>query len=731
VSTWFNSFLRHVLFPSLFVLWAITAWGSPCSREILAVRAAPLHVDGVLEPDWLTGAVADSFVQTNPVEGMPASLKTRVYLLYDDNALYVAFLCLDAAPDSIAGRVQRRDNADRSDMVELDLDSFHDLRNGYSFALTAAGVQTDATIANENSTDLSWDGIWQSAVGRTDSGWVAEMRIPFQSLRHGGPRADGWGINLGRYIYRRQETDYWQPVSRERGLRMSEIGTLKGLANIASAAHTELLPHAVGRFDALHHRSWQSKNEWQNLGGYVKVVPGSSWTVDLALQPDFAQVDVDDEVINLSDYPVFLPEKRPFFIESKSLFDAAPISLFYTRRITDPDYGGRLNMQGERVRASVLAAKNRGPAGEDQDAAAGRVAWNVGRVSTLGLTSTYLEQKGFHAHAASADARIRWGIRNRLHLAVAGVDRSGLRAQPVEGYAGVSNDLNFCVIEASTNFRGVDYDINDLGWDTYSNVFNQHLGASKNYYPKASIFESVQWTAGAIRRTLTDGSHPDLVVSGNTYLYTHSGWGIGANGEVGSWNERRYGSGTYRDNFLSHGYGTFTPHRYDDLDCSAFVQSDMRLPVEGYVQVGGGKLREGHHALFEAKLTAKPRANLDVSAQLSWEHIYGLSVSTLNDLGFSPSIVGDTLSDLRVWQLHAHYSPLLNVTLRGTLQWVEYYKALYTNIMLAWNWRAGSWFYIVYDQGPPDWSRRAYPVRYQFPGDRTLRLKATYFFTVG
>ena len=251
---------------------------APPERIMETAPARDLRIDGRLEPAWLAGACADSFVQRQPAEGWPGSLPTRAYVLYDRDALLVAFLCLDTAPDSIRGRVQRRDNDARSDAVQLILDTFHDRRNSYYFTVTASGVQCDGTVTNETVVDAAWDGIWQSAVERTDSGWAAELRIPFASIRHGGAREDGWGINLNRYIERRQEDMFWQPVSQERGFRVSEMGAVRGLRQIGSARHLELLPHAVGRWDAPAKGQWGSRNDWENLGGHVKLVPGPDWT---------------------------------------------------------------------------------------------------------------------------------------------------------------------------------------------------------------------------------------------------------------------------------------------------------------------------------------------------------------------------------------------------------------------------------------------------------------------
>jgi hypothetical protein len=686
-------------------------------RVLRAAYGSTLKIDGQLEYDWLRGAVADSFTQRQPFEGRPPSFTTRAYLLYDRSALYVAFLCLDSAPDSIEGRIQRRDNDTQSDAVQLVLDSFHDLRNGYFFTVTASGVQADGTVSNENYIDPSWDGIWQSAVGRTDRGWVAEMRIPFSSLRHGGSRENGWGINFNRFIERRKEDDFWVPVSLERGFRISEMGVLLGLDSIAPARHIEVLPHAVGRWDALDTLQWRSENKWTNLGGHVKFVPSGAWTMDLAYQPDFAQVDVDDEVINVSNYPVYLAEKRPFFLEAKDLFDSAPIALFYTRRITDPDYGGRLNAQAGNLRWTVLGAKNRAADEELQNTGAGRLVWNLGRLSNVGVSGTYLDSRGFHAAAGSADARVRWGQRNLLAMAVAGVDRSGHDTQPVEAYAGCFYDAGPLNVSAGADYRGMDYNINDMGWDDFSNVFQQKIALSKEWYPRSTTFYRWSFANNNRRRSFTDGSHVEGAGNIEISATTRRFWTATVGGEWGSSYYRNYYSPQprFRDNFY-----TFDVEHHDAWWGWATLQSDPRQMLEATARADYLTYREGYRVSFRPDVVVKPRANLDFTFGLDWQKVWQVPEYKLWELGFSQP-------DLRLWRIKAHYSPSVAITLRGTVQWLEYEKRAYTNLLVAWNWNPGSWLYLVFDES----GRSTSPLMMNRPGNRTVRIKGTYYFSVG
>ncbi len=709
--------LRSILI-FCFCLWlaqTVEAASEHVPRCVHASRSHSPKIDGKFEAEWLAAAPADSFTQIEPVEGAPASMPTQVYVLYDDDALYFCFVCADSAPDSINARILRRDNDANCDYVALGFDSFHDRCNGYWMGLTAAGGQMDGTVANETSFDDAWDGVWQSAVGRTDSGWIAEFRIPFTCFRHGGARDDGWGINFVRHIERRKEDQCWQPVSWKRGVSVSEFGSLLGLQDIGSAQHVEILPHAVGRWDAPSEGKWASENEFENLGVFMKLVPSAAWTVDLAYQPDFAQVDVDEEVINLSDYPVFLAEKRPFFLEAKTLFDTSPIQLLYTRRIADPDYGGRLNGQWGPLRASVLAGRNRYEDGNPQDAAAGRTEWNVGRQNTIGLTSTFLNaQDTFHAATADIDARIRWGTENNLTLAFAGVERTGNDAQPFEARGSLFMDFGFLRGNVGSLYRGQDYNINDLGWGSYSNTMEHYLWVGKQWQRKSGFLQYANFNLNGWQTSIADGRFGAGGGNWNGYVRTRSNWELASGMNWGTFYRRHYAdedegeTGELRDSF-----GQFDPEFHPNADRWIWFESDDRKPIVYSAGASEGTFREGHYWSVNQSATVKPRANLETTLVVAWMRVW--DAADINDY---------QLTDYRIWRWRTRYSLTLDLSLRGTVQWVEEDDELLTNLLLAWNWHPGSWFYLVYDE-----TRPTIPLAWANAGERTIRLKLTYFLT--
>ncbi|MBL0061513.1 MAG: carbohydrate binding family 9 domain-containing protein [bacterium] len=730
----------------LVLFLSCTAFADMAGYEITAKkRTSPITLDGRLERVWLEGGKADNFIQREPGYPAPVTQKCEVYVLYDENALYFGYMYYDTAPDSIAGQIQRRDNDSNSDFLDLYLDTFHDHRTGYWFTVTAAGVQAEGTFFSENNLSNSWDAVWESAVAITDSGWSCELRIPFQIMRHGGSREDGWGVSFARKLYRINEAGFWPPVDPEIGWKASKIATLRGLDDIASSAHLEVLPHAVGRWDAPTTKDFRSENEWENLGLTLKYVPSAALSIDGAYQPDFAQVDVDEAVINLSDYPVFLSEKRPFFLESKEYFEETPYTFVYTRRVADPDYGGRVNYQKGNVKASFLAGKNRLSYFDDQfetrgllqDVFVGRTTLNSGR-HRFGLTGTYLNQTGYTAAAAGFDAKFRWRVRDQLNLWLSAVDRSGdpvqhwyrvaqvRDEQPVESRVGYVRDYGPFRSELAAAYRGTDYDINDLGWGDPSNQIRQALWIGDNYYLNGTAFRNFGFDINSLRSSLTTGDAPEGYANFNLFTTTRTNWELGGGMEWGDDFRRRYvglQAGEFRDNF-----GSFNHEYYKYFWHWGWFWSDQTKPFRYGTDARYRTFRDGNSYSLEPEVSWRPRSNIELGAEMDWTRVWN-SRSFVDDSGHVVT------ADFRNWILKSSWSPSLKLSFRGTLQWIEKSHFVddqglfFANLLMSYNWSPGSWFYIVYDESGRDIDRLDH-ADMSIPGDRTLRAKLTYFFTV-
>jgi hypothetical protein len=321
--------------------------------------AAAIRVDGLLdEPAWRTAPVATGLRQREPREGAPASEATEVRVLYDRDSLYVGVLARDREPGRVIARLLERDkvmeqgldNTARftgDDVVALTLDPFQDRRNAFFFATNANGAEFDALVTDESpALNVDWRAVWQVAARRTAAGWSAEFAIPFRSLRY--PRGEGeqtWGFDVERIIRRRNEDTLWSAWSRaEGGLnRVSRAGRLLGLSGLPRHAFdVELKPfglEGVTRVRGADGRA-PEQGEWR-LGADAKWEVQPGLVLDATARPDFAQVEADDQVVNLTRFELFFPEKRDFFLENAGIFDfgtrgsyeTPPFLMFFSRRI--------------------------------------------------------------------------------------------------------------------------------------------------------------------------------------------------------------------------------------------------------------------------------------------------------------------------------------------------------------------------------------------------------------
>jgi len=293
--------------------------------------------------------MAGDFVQREPRNGEPASERTDVRVIFTGRTIVIGARLYDAAPARIVGTEYRRDAAlDADDHFEVILDTFHDRRNAFVFQTNPLGAQRDGLVRNEGE-DLNWqwDGIWTVATTRDADGWSVEMAIPFATLRFPSAGQAPWGVNFGRTVARTREESYFAPISRDFGFfgkwRVSAYATLEGVTGVDARALMQVWPAVVAGFDRDYEDTMRSPN-----GGTVapsldaKVAVGASGTLDLTVNTDFAQVEADQQQVNITRFPLFFPEKRTFFLENAGLFRVGERSqpfepptslLFFSRRI--------------------------------------------------------------------------------------------------------------------------------------------------------------------------------------------------------------------------------------------------------------------------------------------------------------------------------------------------------------------------------------------------------------
>jgi hypothetical protein len=315
-------------------------------------RTQHIKIDGKLdESAWESATFQGDFLQREPDEGQPATERTEIGLLYDQQKLYFGIKCFDSGPEKIIAREMRRDAlVDDDDYFEMILDTYHDKRSGYYFITNAHGSKREAQLANEGRDyNPDWDGVWWCKSQVTDEGWFLEIAIPWKTLRFAEKDSSVWGINFARKIRRKNEHVYWQLIPRYLGgaglFRLSEAGTLHGLSDLKMSGNFELRPYFLGGLENDLNTGFKT-DRLSDLGLDSKISLTANLALDLTVNTDFAQVEADQEQVNLTRFSLYYPEKREFFLEGAQVFSfgggsgfrwrhrgGTDMSLFYTRRI--------------------------------------------------------------------------------------------------------------------------------------------------------------------------------------------------------------------------------------------------------------------------------------------------------------------------------------------------------------------------------------------------------------
>jgi hypothetical protein len=332
--------------------------------------ATPIRIDGALDEDvYRAVKPMGGFVQTEPSRGEPATEPTEIWIFFDDDTVYVSARCYDSAPEEkwVANEMRRDSiNVVRNENIAVYFDTFYDRRNAFLFEISPIGGIYDAYVTNERSPgNIDYNPVWEREAGRFEGGWTAEMAIPFRALRYRQGAAQVWGINVRRTVRWKNEESFIQQMPPNQGSVIFQIslgGTLVGIDAPPGSRNLEVKPYAISRLTSdLRADPAISNDADADYGFDVKYGVTQNLTADFTYKTDFAQVEVDEQQVNLTRFPLFFPEKREFFLEGQGIFDFGGATssgsggsgltplLFFSRRIglndnaTVPiDAGGRL-----------------------------------------------------------------------------------------------------------------------------------------------------------------------------------------------------------------------------------------------------------------------------------------------------------------------------------------------------------------------------------------------------
>jgi hypothetical protein len=503
----------------------VSAQPSASSLELRAVRfETPPVIDGQVsgDPVWQSVPAASEFWQEQPNEGAPASERTEVRVGYTDTTLYVGVILFDSNPSAIVISDARRDAPlDETDSFQMIFDTYRDRLNGFVFGTNPAGIEYDGQVTNEgqgggglgggmtqqagagSGFNLNWDAAWQVRTSIGDYGWSAEFAIPFSSIRFAAGSDQSWGVNFQRNIRRRNERSFWAPITRQFSLyRLSLAGSLTGL-DTPVVRSLRLTPYVLGAAITSGVDPVRTRTEG-DVGLDVKFNPTPALTLDGTINTDFAQVEVDDQQVNLDRFNVFFPEKRPFFLENAGFFtvgNPGEVDLFFSRRIGIAEDGRQIP-----IRAGARLS--------------GRVGqYNVGFLN-MQTASTEADDLG-DALAGNnfTVARVSRDLPNRSSIGGIFVNRQGVgpragdddynRTYAVDGKLGVQDHTVVSGFLAGTTTPGIDddafafnvrsrtsvprYDL-DIGYQEVADNFNPEVGfLTRRGYRKPDVRVMTRW----------------------------------------------------------------------------------------------------------------------------------------------------------------------------------------------------------------------------------------------
>jgi len=669
-------------------------------KSVKAVKTKSPQIDGVFhDSEWNMGGLATNFVQREPKEGVPASEKTEAYFLYDAENLYVGVKCYDKSPDKIMSRIAGRDNIGAADYLEIMLDTFHDHRNGYFFGTTPAGTKIDGQYSNDGEEDTSWDGVWWVETGKTDFGWFAEFKIPFTTLKFPKKKVNIWGLNLFRIIERKKESLFWQEVTRDEGFKVSNFGHLKNLRGIEPGMNLQVKPYLTNAFK--DDRTSQLKVNNQNgfTGIDIRYGLTTNLTTVMTVNPDYAQIEADEDRINLSRYPYILREKRPFFLEGGSLFNTAGNSmsdgeyrtaLFYSRRINEPVYGLKTTGKIGNWNLGIIHCLNDNDIGIKEKIEEGELPqdikaqafYNVVRLnrdifsrSQIGLIAMSKEYNGGYNREIGIDGRLRFPSNYTLSFEAVKsfIDRYSKKNHSLNIYFSHFSDFfkfSYWYQEQAPNFMGNEigfYEYNDFrGFGTW-----MQLAPRIEKYGLRRMGNNINaWTENFWGSKYFDKTTLSRGWNYNFWMQTMNYWMFGAG----------RGDGKY--------YDRFDEVLYPNLSYWAWLRNNWSSKFNFSVNYSQGKYRTGYRWSYYSSFRVRPnnRFNVQLDYNRSFVKLLDEEAKKLEHIHY----------EVLRSKIYYYFNRDLNA--RFILQYNGMEKRLDTYYLLAYNFKPGSFLYIAYTE---------------------------------
>ncbi len=683
----------------------------PVPYEIRATRFdQPPTVDGdVLDDEaWRGVQAAGSFRQSQPFEGEPATERTEVRIGFDDSMLYIGVICFDSQPSTVIVSDSRRDpGLENEDSVRILLDTYFDRQNALVFGTNLAGAQYDGQVtgagtgsnrggssrSRSGGANLDWDTSWTVRTKLGGYGWSAEFAIPFRSLRYAA-KGQRWGLNVERNIRRNSERDFWAPLGREFSLfRVSAAGTLVGMEPPKQRS-LQVVPYVLGSTadDGVEPRS-----EDADAGVDLKYSLTPSLTLDLTANTDFAQVEVDDQQVNLDRFSLFFPEKRPFFLENAGLFKvgssssfpgSAGVELFFSRRIGLED--------GQQV-PIVGGARLSGKVGKT----------NVGFLNMQTDEQADLQANNFTVARASRE----WG--NRARAGFIAVQRLGTgslapdddtnRTWGVDGAFGIGEYGDVTAWAAKTETEDLDGRDHALGvegqfsspnwrWRAgYSEVgedFNPEVGfVNRDDYRRLNAFVLRRIKPKKTKRIQEIGPR----------IFYDSYWGFD-----GLHQSERYSVGGELQFRSGARLSLSAGGNLEELTSPFEISEGIVIPAERFVNNGFflfGNTNRGRAVSFSARVQGAgffSGDQLSISPQVNWR--VGSFLSSELSWSYNDIELREGEFETNLGRLRLTFAFSTRVLLQALIQYNDVVDQVSTNLRFSWLGRANTGLFVVYNE---------------------------------
>ncbi len=681
--------------------------------EAVRTSVAPL-IDG--RPDesaWQAATPLTDFVQREPTDGAPASERTEVRILYDENAIYLAVWAFDSQARSIVSGDAIRDfEVTDADAVLVVFDTYNDDQNGFVFGTTPAGIEYDGQVSSGGSGggrflggggnsqqrfqagagggfNKNWDGSWEVASTRDGDGWYSEFRIPFSTLRYGSG-ADMWGLNVSRRVRRLNEEVFWSPVPREFNLyRLDFAGDLAGLEPPFRRAVT-VTPYVLGSTARDYAGGQPSFDEDGQVGGEAKIQVTQGMTLDLTVNTDFAQVEVDDAQVNLTRFQLLFPEKRPFFLENAGFFavGGGGSDLFFSRRIgidggapVSIRGGGRLSGRAAGLNIGALHIQTDGTvAGADRNSySVARVAKELPGRSRIGalFTDRRSDVSGDDNQVYAVDGQIGLGDQLTLNSFLAKTETPGTTESDVAfdvtaAWASRSASGNATFQQIGEAFDPQIGFVPRKG-HRYYQLFGQYVirpsGPWRELRPHFSYFTY---------RNRSTVAAPGFEISSRWHLDSHWEWHSGMELHTGA----NYVTEGLYEPFEIPGVGVTVPAgHYAGWEAAFVYFTDQSRPVSFNSRFNWGAFLSGSKRTSSGDVTVRYGDRSSATLALSY-----------NDVDLPEGEFSTTLTSFK---LGYFFTP--RIYLQGLVQYSDQVDQWSSNLRFGWLDTAGTGLFIVYN----------------------------------